>query len=57
MSREEALTEQQIAFLKMVERNLRQAKVDKINGEMNFRALIRDGGIMDSYKELKAREK
>ena len=56
-AREDALTDQQVAFLKMVERNIRQAKADRLNGELTFKAQMRDGGIMDSYKKVKSREK
>lgn len=58
MSREvrEPLTDRQVKFMEMVERHLREAKQKKINGELSFRALIRDGGIMDAYKESKERE-
>ena len=57
IEREEPLTDQMVAFLKMVERNLRQYKREKLNGELTFKACMRDGGIMDAYKKVNSRER
>lgn len=56
MVHEEPLTDKQQDFLKRVERGLREAKAAKLNGELEFKALIRDGGIMDAYKTVRTRE-
>ena len=55
---DERLNENERRFFKMVERCQLDARMrEKLNGEINFKAIMRDGGIMDSYKEVKAREK
>lgn len=45
------------AFLAMVERSLRDARANKVNGEMEFKAHLRDGGLMDAYKTVRERVK
>ena len=54
---EEGLTEQELAFLWMVKRGLLAERRNKTQGEAKFTAVLRDGGIMDQWREIKAREK
>lgn len=51
------LREPQRKFVEKVMRRLIRADQEKATAEINFRALTKDGGVMDSYVEVTVREK
>lgn len=57
LQREDALTDQQVVFLKMVERRLRKVNADRLDGDVKFYARIKGGNVADHYVEVTFRDK
>ena len=51
------LTPQEREFLAMVKHGLQANRKECATGELVFRAIVRDGGIVDKYEEITTRHK